>query len=281
MKNFKIITQDLIERGYSFIELSNDLYERIISTTNCFFHSDIEIKYNLLADLKSGILGYSPSKFELETNPIQEFTGNKRRVFSSFYFINDNSSILGKTPLLKVNKWSAQLESFQFEANLIYREISLISIDITTHLFQQYQNSSFNTISQNNCLSLMRLIDYLPTHKEYLSKEHTDPELISIIVTNEEGLEITNRCKDWEKVIYKPNQAIIIAGDLLEFISKGDIQATKHRINVSNKHKQSTIFFQGLPLDYPVEIGNKICTFGEYILPILLKGSPHLLNKIE
>lgn len=278
----KILTE-FEELGYSYLELPSDIYLNLIELPKIYYNLSIQNRFENIASKKDGILGYTPSESELEIIPIKDFKGNKKRGYSSFDFLSENSNILGSNRLFNSNKWIS--EHFKQIANNSYDLIQNISSNLSNKVLMKLEISESDVFKNNDTLSLMRLLLYKSRSIEYISKEHTDYEFISFIISKEEGLEIKDKNKEWIKVPLKQNTALLLVGDMLEAISNGKYKSTMHRVKNANIDRTSTIFFQGLPLDYKVQYKNESInldnTFGGHILPLLLSGALHLQDNKE
>lgn len=281
--NIDSILNDFENKGYSYLELPQNLFSDLVLLPQIYYSLNIQERNKNIVTINDGILGFTPSEKELESFPFENFKGNKNRGYSSFDFLSDNSSILGTNRLFKSNKWHSN--EFREFANHLYHSIQLISEKLCMQILQKLEILKNDIFSRNDTLSIMRLLLYKSRRIEYISKEHTDYEFISFIISEEEGLEIKDKNKEWIKVPLRQNTALLLVGDMLEAISNGKYKSSMHRVKNANIDRTSTIFFQGLPLDYRVQYKTEIInldnTFGGHILPLLLSGALHLQDNKE
>ena len=77
--------------------------------------------------------------------------------------------------------------------------------------------------------------------------EHTDYELITLMWQSSPGLELRDRHGRWRAVGGVRDSLVVICGDMLERLSGGYFEATKHRVALNAKAtpRRSLVFFQG------------------------------------
>ncbi|KAL2321536.1 hypothetical protein Fmac_025915 [Flemingia macrophylla] len=81
--------------------------------------------------------------------------------------------------------------------------------------------------------------------------EHTDPQIISIIRSNEsEGLQVFLEAETWVSIPPDQTCFFVIVGDLLQVMTNGKFKSLKHRVLTnSSMSRLSLIYFGGPPLD--------------------------------
>lgn len=289
---FQII-DDLHHKGYSLIRIPDKLFYDCLKLVKSFYNLDLSVRLSCLSCKDSGILGYSPSELEISiienelNTKLPTFNGLRMRGYSSFDFLEESSIFLGAYSLLKKNLWVKKNTKFKREALLNYQKLKKfgkdLSSDITSSLsiFYKELDKKFLNNFNSDCLSLMRLLEYKPGEKIGISKEHTDYEYLTIIITNCSGLEIKKN-GIWETVPFKKQHAIILPGDMMEVYTKGKIESTLHRVRCGTFKRYSVIFFQGLPLNTKINYSKgKIVyptNYRKHIFSMLLKSSAHLID---
>lgn len=285
------VIEDFRRDGYSYFRLPLSVYNRSLSLANLLYALDICDRLSGLATLKSGVLGYYPSEMEAKEMgqatgmEIPTFIGTRKRGYSSFDFIEDSSSFLGKAPLLK-NVWFEGCPTFRRRALSLYGTLKTIanklSCDLVTSFIRLngYPDIDFHKCLQSDCLSLMRILNYSAEGIALTSKEHTDYEFLTLTIASCEGLEVKSPSGNWKTVSHKKECAIVLPGDMFEVLSNGLIQSSLHRARCGEKERKAVVFFQGLPLDFKIEYSKlgegAPSTFGEHILSMLIRGSAHL-----
>lgn len=95
--------------------------------------------------------------------------------------------------------------------------------------------------------------------------EHTDWGYITILHTNENGLQIKID-DNWVDLPIKPNHFIINIGDMLELLSGGKYKSTVHRV-MTAKEKYSIVYFFEPDLDCIIVSpdNKKVVVYGDYL----------------
>ena len=86
-----------------------------------------------------------------------------------------------------------------------------------------------------------------PTARMTGVSEHTDYELITLMWQSAPGLELRDRRGRWRALGALRDSLVVICGDMLERLSGGYFEATKHRVALNAKAtpRRSLVFFQG------------------------------------
>jgi isopenicillin N synthase-like dioxygenase len=286
MNSLDNILYDFHNLGYSFWEISEEIFDRSLKLATAFHQKTLENKFTHIANIESGILGYYPCETEIEILRnnhefyLNTFSGTRKRGYSSFDFISDSSSLVGSNPLLRKNNWGASNYEFIDECNSLYMSLSEISKQLSIELLLKINKKLPPSCFNEHCFCLMRLLNYRAANDERTSKEHTDYEFITMIICTGEGLEVKSKEGMWNAVLNKNKLAVILPGDMCEVFSLGHIKSSLHRVKVGKTSRESVIYFQGLPADFHLSLdGCNIKgpnTFGDHIFSMILKGSAHL-----
>ena len=109
---------------------------------------------------------------------------------------------------------------------------------------QNNYNESFNTLT---LLHYKKDNEMKVDIKTFGIRPHTDWGYITILWTNNDGLQIKNN-NEWIDVPTIPNHFIINIGDMFEILSNGKFKSTVHQVTVKNE-KYSMAFFYEPSLD--------------------------------
>lgn len=89
----------------------------------------------------------------------------------------------------------------------------------------------------------MRFLEYRNNNSPTpLIPPHRDYEFLTIIQSNNRGLEIKNSNGDFSKIPSLPDEIVLLAGDCLEYFSGGKIKALEHRV-VCSEDRFSCVYF--------------------------------------
>lgn len=133
-------------------------------------------------------------------------------------------------------------------------------------------------------IGLIRLIQYgdYGDAADSLSP-HTDYELLSVIISDSPGLEISSHSGEWFTVPSGPEVVTVLLGDLAEIATGGRLESALHRVRL-DQPRRSLVYFYGLDLDFsfrdlagwqPLDY-YEVETVGDHIAPFLLVNFPHL-----
>ena len=288
------ILSSLKDRGFAEVMLPNRLAHRARALCEQFYTKPIDERIALAAFKTAGILGYYPSESEAQmlndeygiSVPI--FQSSRKRGYCSFDYIA-NDAILAQSALFGANRWPED-SNFCREAMAVYSLLSEFGQAISKHLLDAIHDSLGlqllpRGVFEADCCSLMRLLRYPAEHKKLQSKEHTDYEFISLICADSLGLEVKSAEGSWRYAPCLPNKTILLAGDMMEYATAGQIESALHRVIFGDTPRLSVIFFQGLPLSQPISIRFeeqiKNVTFGQHLCAMLIRSSPHLETNLS
>lgn len=147
-------------------------------------------------------------------------------------------------------------EKYNNHFNKYHLFISFIAKQIFNNLLKylnipNYYNNSFNTLTilhykKDNDISNDLHIGIRP---------HSDWGFITVLWTDNDGLQIKNNDGIWIDVPTIPNHFIINIGDMLEILSSGKLKSTVHQVKVKDE-KYSMAFFYEPSLDTIIKPDN-------------------------
>ncbi|EOA28410.1 hypothetical protein CARUB_v10024616mg [Capsella rubella] len=113
-------------------------------------------------------------------------------------------------------------------------------------------SSLVQVMDSDSCLRM----NHYPEKEETPAKgeigfgEHTDPQLISLLRSNDtEGLQICVKDGTWVDVTPDHSSFFVIVGDTLQVMTNGRFKSVKHRVVTATKRSRlSMIYFAGPPL---------------------------------
>lgn len=291
------IINDFRRVGYSYLRLPRELILEAHSLATFLYDLDVLDRLSGLATTKSGVLGYYPSEQEAKeiarvsgTN-ISTWAGVQSRGYSSYDFMEEQSSILGTSPVIKENAWIDSVPAFRERALSLYGHFKVLVSKLSCNLSSALSSTAeaggtdLHDYFQRDCLSLMRILNYRADETAQVSKEHTDYEFVTLSLSTGEGLEVKSPAGHWEIVSQREDHAVLLPGDMFEVVSRGYVRSSLHRARCGGNARKAVIFFQGLPLEFKINytrLGDMAPrSFGEHIVSLLLRGSAHLAPHAE
>ena len=168
-----------------------------------------------------------------------------------------------------------------------YFDFSLdLGRSITSHLISHYDHHGIRAIDATRCpASQLRLIHYLSHEPEEFQLvasmgAHTDYELFTLILQDSPGL-FYKINGDWQAVPAMQNSLLLIAGDVLEILSGGEIQSLIHRVVANGNERYSFPFFMNLNPDMQLKrVGASDFNIGSHLISQLTRDFPYLRHKI-
>jgi isopenicillin N synthase-like dioxygenase len=138
-------------------------------------------------------------------------------------------------------------------------------------------------------LRLMHYPDDLERRTEGIHP-HTDFECLSILTGSTGGLQVLSRKGVWLDVETPEESFLVIAGDLLEVLSNGELESTLHRVVMSEAERYSLSFFFGFDYDVVVEPLSSLGTMdtstysaihsGEHLVAMNVRTFRHLRRRV-
>lgn len=286
------LSEQFASRGFAELPLAHGLASRLVSLNRRFYDSSLESRYRDAAVRTNGVLGYSPSETEAEALSalgvaVPHFEGHRRRGYSSFDFIG-SATARATTPLFASCPWPKE-HDFRREAQRLYSDLASMMRAVSSHVLLECAEQGWSLQQplptfDDSCCSIMRLLRYAPRPDTGNSKEHTDYEFLTLVVSDRVGLQTRNASGDLYTAPLTEGCGILLAGDMMEVVTQGRIRSTPHFVSYGGQERLSTIFFQGLRYDYPVpgtisaDAGAKV--FGQHLCGMLVRGAPHLQVRI-
>lgn len=213
-----------------------------------------------------------------------QYADENKRVYEAFDigFTGESNWILsGK------NRYPEQIPN---AANIIegYFDFALaLGRSITSHLVSHYGHHGIKAIdSTRSPASQLRLIHYLSHEPEDMQLAssmgaHTDYELFTLILQDSPGL-YYKRNGDWQAVPAMRNSLLLIAGDVLEILSGGEIKSLTHRVAANGDERYSFPFFMNLNPDTQLKrIGAPDFNIGSHLISQLTRDFPYLRHKVD
>lgn len=242
------------------------------------FELSYEHKMSLYIGDSKGHRGYVP------VTEKGQYSDEKDRVYEAF-----DIGFTGKSNwiLSGENRYPEQIPD---AAKVIdeYFDFSLaLGRAITSRLISHYDHHGIRAIDATRCpASQLRLIHYLPCEPEELRLAssmgaHTDYELFTLMLQDSPGLSYKKN-EDWQAVPAMRNSLLLIAGDVLEILSGGEIKSLIHRVVANGDERYSFPFFMNLNPDMQLKrVGAPDFNIGSHLISQLTRDFPYLRNKVD
>jgi len=115
-------------------------------------------------------------------------------------------------------------------------------------------SDTFSKLEGERSSSMMRMMRYPPRTGQAVENvvgiaAHTDYEAFTLMAQTAPGLELRTRDGEWIEAPVAQDRFIIIVGDMLERLTNGRLQATRHRVNDTPWERFSIILFNAFNAD--------------------------------
>ena len=201
------------------INFINDTYDIVKE----YFNEDDQFKNNHLMN-KDGI-GYIP----------------KNRYSKSKNITEIKEQLSFRPSELNIN------QKYDNNFNKYHLFMSFIAKQIFVNLLK-CMNITYDFINTFNTLTILHYKKDDDITTDLGIRSHTDWGYLTILWTDNDGLQIKNNDGVWIDVPVLPNHFIINIGDMLEILSSGKLKSTIHRVIVK-KEKYSMAYFYEPSLD--------------------------------
>jgi isopenicillin N synthase-like dioxygenase len=142
---------------------------------------------------------------------------------------------------------------------------------------------------------LLRVLQYdarQPGESKLGIAPHTDFELFTILSVTESGLEVCSRDGRWRSVeLHGREQLLLLAGDMLELITGGDVESPLHRVLVGTAKRQALAFFFAPGVGCTIAPQRAVpaekqslyaeTTVGQHLAEMQILSYPHLRARYE
>jgi isopenicillin N synthase-like dioxygenase len=119
-------------------------------------------------------------------------------------------------------------------------------------------------------------------------RAHTDFECFTILAQSAPGLQVLSSDGDWQDTPVWPDGIVVIAGNMLEFLTNGRLRSTLHRVVDTGQERCSLSYFFGLDYDTLLsplpqyvdeDVSGTPVSAGEYRLRCVVEDMPHLRDR--
>ncbi|MCT8352680.1 MULTISPECIES: 2OG-Fe(II) oxygenase family protein [Photorhabdus] len=160
---------------------------------------------------------------------------------------------------------------------------------ITSAFISHYSYHEINIVDATcNPASQLRLIHYLSHEPEEIQQAssmgaHTDYEFFTLLLQDSPGLFYRmNNNEPWQAIPAMKNSLLLIAGDVLEVLSNGEIRSLIHRVLANGDERYSFAFFMNFNPDIHLKRpGKPDFNIGNHLISQLTRDFPYLRSKIS
>ncbi|CAI1079200.1 2OG-Fe(II) oxygenase family protein [Serratia ficaria] len=213
-----------------------------------------------------------------------QYADENKRVYEAFDigFTGESNWILSGE-----NRYPEQIPDAAKVINRYFDFSLALGRSITSHLLSHYDHHGIRAIDATRSpASQLRLIHYLshePEETQLASSmgAHTDYELFTLMLQDSPGL-FYKKNGDWQAVPAMRNSLLLIAGDVLEILSGGEIQSLNHRVVANGDERYSFPFFMNLNPDTQLKrVGAPDFNIGRHLISQLTRDFPYLRHKVD
>lgn len=260
--------------GFLYIrdsELDPALFDRLLARARAYFALDHRAKMASYIGLSENHSGYVPEGEE----QFGEGIADRKEA----YDVNcDYLPAEGRRPLLGPNLWP-DIPGFREDVLAYYDHVARIG----RRLFRGFAlalglDEDHFEPHLRHPPSQLRLIHYPydPAAEDRPGiGAHTDYECFTLLFATAPGLQIVDRHGDWMDVPLIDGTLIMNIGDMMEVMSNGRYQATRHRVKKVRQERYSFPLFHACDYDHVVAP----VVAGEAPRYAPLKGGEHLFNQ--
>jgi len=157
---------------------------------------------------------------------------------------------------LGANLWPNDLPGFQDTVYGWYLQARHAARQLFVAFAEMYDLApdTFTRFESERSSSMMRLLRYPPNQGQIADNivgisAHTDYEAFTLMSQTAPGLELLTREGVWIEPPVFQDRFIVIVGDMLERLTNGRLQATRHRVNDTDWERLSLILFNAFDAD--------------------------------
>ncbi len=288
----------IAQKGYALQKIEPHLCDYALDMCVRFHSLSAMDRSSCLVSPVLGIPGYMPSEHEIESlrcsgieMPHWIKSLKRPRGYSSFDVVPTAcTELLGNMPFLdnpKLQACEISTEQYLHVSSRLNEYATFLCESVVAHMQMQFDNSDYCKFpAAMSSYGLARFLKYSTLGRNLVSKEHTDYELLTIVIADGPGLEVQTPTGEWIAVEWKPLHSVIIPGDMFEVVSAGTIKATMHRVSVDDSDRHSVVFFKGPSLNFPIPngyggIGLIPRTFREHVFSMQIRSAPHLQDQLD
>jgi len=141
--------------------------------------------------------------------------------------------------------------------------------------------------------SQLRLIHYLPNDVlvdpgDVSMGAHTDYEVFTVMHQSSPGLMAFDRTtQTWKHMPVFKNTLLVLAGDMLEFMTGGHVRSLLHRVVSTGEERYSFPFFMNLDFETELTVlpaygsSDRSVVVGHHLLGQLYRDFPYIRNRVD
>jgi isopenicillin N synthase-like dioxygenase len=287
----------LRKHGYFYLTelehvIPSRLFKALHEKTRKFFASPLEKKMAYYIGASPNHRGYVP------VTEKGAYSDEKIRAYEAFDIGYDSATLPGDEgrgfDLVGPNRYPAHVDGMEgamkayYDANLhigteILRLVARASQLEETHFDRHITRPA----------SQLRLIHYLENdvlvgQDDVSMGAHTDYEVFTIMHQSSPGLLAFDRLtRTWKNMPVFKNTLLVLAGDMLEFMSGGHIKSLLHRVVSTGEERYSFPFFMNLDFETELTVlpawgrSNERVVVGHHLLGNLYRDFPYIKKRVD
>ena len=291
------VFETLRDHGYFYLArlehmIAPQLFKALHEKTRKFFASPLEQKMAYYIGASPNHRGYVP------VTEKGAYSDEKIRAYEAFDIGYHSSEKPGGQrrgfDLVGPNRYPGHVEGMEAALDAYYNANLRIGSEILRLIARasQLEDSHFDRYITRPA-SQLRLIHYLENdvlvgQDDVSMGAHTDYEVFTIMHQSAPGLLAFDRStRTWRNMPVFKNTLLVLAGDMLEFMSGGHIKSLLHRVASTGEERYSYPFFMNLDFETELTVlpawgrSAKSVVVGHHLLGQLYRDFPYIKERVD
>jgi len=265
------------------------LFKSLHEKARHFFASPLEQKMAYYIGASPNHRGYVP------VTEKGAYSDEKIRAYEAFDIGYDSAEAPGRGfKLVGPNRYPGHVDGMDAALQAYYDANLRIGTELLRLIARasQLEDSHFDRYITRPA-SQLRLIHYLENdvlvgQDDASMGAHTDYEVFTIMHQSAPGLLAFDQVgRSWKNMPVFKNTLLVLAGDMLEFMSGGHIKSLLHRVVSTGEERYSFPFFMNLDFDTELTVlpawgrSDKSVVVGHHLLGQLYRDFPYIKERVD
>lgn len=287
----------LRDHGYFYLTklervIPPKLFKTLHEKTRRFFGSPLEQKMAYYIGASPNHRGYVP------VTEKGAYSDERIRAYEAFDIGYDSAESSGRArrgfELIGPNRYPGHVDGMEQALTEYYDANLRLGTEILSLIARasQLEAGHFDRYITRPA-SQLRLIHYLENdvlvgHDDASMGAHTDYEVFTIMHQSAPGLLAFDRStRTWKNMPVFKNTLLVLAGDMLQFMSGGHIKSLLHRVVSTGEERYSFPFFMNLDFETELTVlpawgrSDKSVVVGHHLLGQLYRDFPYIKERVD